>query len=1168
MTPQYKQLGTWDNVRYDQTVDKFVSTLYIGLGGTGKDILMRFRKRLFERFGSCKERFATFLAIDTDDQSHIPRGEKDTDYMPVIYEQDEFIKCTIDHSTFKSIVNRVKTRGDRRYKEWLHPEIDTKISAGSLETGAGTHRQIGRLAFFNNYRAIRDAIEQKFGDMMAYAAEKPTSFFNGVEGEVYPDRLEVVLLTSLAGGTGSGMFIDIAYLIRDILSDEAFRRKSCHTTVMAILPTIYGKSDPNLAERFKQNAYASLLEMEHYHTPRPEENPFRSEDDSLDFKPVQFRVNWDDSRENEKVIEEHAWDTCYLIDDVNDPQHDVKRKHADLYQMVSDYLFLDFGASGFAVAKRSARSNHTQLKERMLAAQVLDDEQAVETLAAEQRDLGADVLFESKYGCAFNSFGLSEIFIDKEGVNRSASYRLALQIVIRRWLGDAEQYTNADYDRWTKEDLFSGAPPTGETESISFHPDDLWKTLLVDRELNRDWLKLMEGSFDEIDRSDPSDGIGKLRAELKEHRESLSRSTRADGTSGAARQTLDNRLSELSGTATVLGKMRERLYLLARQRFNRIGVRPTLQLLEHYHKTFRLAAKRAGEQQRLEILRDHSILDRLEDAERVPFPCKRIATRIEFSRACQKARETVQKQYEVEAAVNLETLSNTLRVYVGEAKQDANAMPIHTSLYGEYQRIRKFLEELAISLKKRFDETRTPTTSDRREPLLPEWTDNEYDQEINKALLEYGSSDGKTFDWAPVEAKFLEEIDSVSFAELIDESLKEFETNQNILNDIVERIGSACRRMLNNRIDLDSFKDGNIVDYLVAMKDNTSLLDKLAAASAAYLPSIAPQDRHGIQPAYRNLLGRALATGVNGARFTNELDNKIQQNATAIAHRDNEGDELATIHSKEVGDPSSLVFVREMGGVPIHFYGRLSKLRDAYFSNENREFRKTCHIRFRDDYRNLPDIETISDGDYQKIQLGVEDVLRALLLKFIRYDGDMFVITVPLEGDIGPTVRLGTRISRVIMHACKREDVGNYLKRRWSVWKERATATDMAVLYSAIQQNQRLFPSMVSAGDKDQRIPPVRNCFRKLLRTTKTDLEAYGDVGRKWLDILRLRDEGTDLDYDTWQPTHDEISKKIRETCLVQVDCDSLPIYQIDEKKTSEIELPGGQSDEPSDPIE
>src|SRR6185437_13663505 len=111
------------------------------------------------------------------------------------------------------------------------PELENEVVA--LESGAGTFRQFGRLAFFLRYRDVAGKILSDIRTLLRSAANPPAQLI-GTTAQVDPTRLEVVVITSLAGGTGSGMFIDICYLIKDILSGNEFGQlKSKYTTLLA-----------------------------------------------------------------------------------------------------------------------------------------------------------------------------------------------------------------------------------------------------------------------------------------------------------------------------------------------------------------------------------------------------------------------------------------------------------------------------------------------------------------------------------------------------------------------------------------------------------------------------------------------------------------------------------------------------------------------------------------------------------------------------------------------------------------------------------------------------------------------------------------------------------------------------------------------------------------------
>ena len=124
-----------DSVDYQkETIEKYVPTLYIGLGGTGKQILLRFRKNLFEQYVNWREEFARFLAIDTDDQPTEAMFEQ----VGFRRERGEFLGCSISHRDYRQAIEDTRKRFDRRFTDWLHPDFESLVPPTALESGAGT----------------------------------------------------------------------------------------------------------------------------------------------------------------------------------------------------------------------------------------------------------------------------------------------------------------------------------------------------------------------------------------------------------------------------------------------------------------------------------------------------------------------------------------------------------------------------------------------------------------------------------------------------------------------------------------------------------------------------------------------------------------------------------------------------------------------------------------------------------------------------------------------------------------------------------------------------------------------------------------------------------------------------------------------------------------------
>ncbi len=240
-------------------LDYYVPTVYIGLGGTGKEVLMRLRKRSHEKVGSRQRKFVRYLIIDTDVNQWWPRNEREEDYAPVKPQESEIVECPISESQFYTAFDLLEKQGDRRYS-WLNPRMrDYKPPID----GAGTHRQFGRMAFLLNYESIRERIEGHIQGVFAAAARPDATAAD--ELTVAQNTVEIVIVTSMAGGTGAGMFIDISYLVKDIFNtnDRLRNVPSKYISLIAVLPTAWEDQDKQNYRKFQRNAYASLLELGH-----------------------------------------------------------------------------------------------------------------------------------------------------------------------------------------------------------------------------------------------------------------------------------------------------------------------------------------------------------------------------------------------------------------------------------------------------------------------------------------------------------------------------------------------------------------------------------------------------------------------------------------------------------------------------------------------------------------------------------------------------------------------------------------------------------------------------------------------------------------------------------------------------------------------------------------
>ncbi|MEL7523733.1 MAG: tubulin-like doman-containing protein, partial [Cyanobacteria bacterium J06553_1] len=117
------------------------------------------------------------------------------------------------------------------------------------DEGAQAIRPVGRLAFFHNYRKIKAALEsaeQRTRGHEAFMIRNNWSVEN---------KLNIFVVGSLCGGTGSGVFLDVAYCLRQMYGNDGAQIAG----YFVISPELYGNAPDKSA-----NTYAALKELNYY----------------------------------------------------------------------------------------------------------------------------------------------------------------------------------------------------------------------------------------------------------------------------------------------------------------------------------------------------------------------------------------------------------------------------------------------------------------------------------------------------------------------------------------------------------------------------------------------------------------------------------------------------------------------------------------------------------------------------------------------------------------------------------------------------------------------------------------------------------------------------------------------------------------------------------------
>jgi tubulin-like protein len=372
-------------------------TLIIGLGGTGKEVVLRLRRKIVEGYGSLSRLpFLRFMHIDTDKnqtaaEQYDLRSADDPLYSEVKFANTERIDLTVAGGTGKYVSH---LNNFPQIQRWF-PTGSKIAQLGDLHEGAGQVRTASRLGFFDaaNHQKITGRLEQcrrELSDAAILAEAARFGFsFNAT-------NIRVVIIASLAGGTGSGTFLDTGFLVRRYFPDA-------ERVGILLLPGFF--SGYAGAERVRANGYAALMELNHYTFGHS------------------FTADWN-GHESERMGPP-PFSTTYLIDGRNEAGLSIgsNGKEYDAYRMVAEALYQDYSIGAFAGMKRATRVNLEQFNLNVYTHNFLNE------ALRRTNDETHKAVVGDMFPCRFGSFGLATISFPTERVQAACASRLASNIL-------------------------------------------------------------------------------------------------------------------------------------------------------------------------------------------------------------------------------------------------------------------------------------------------------------------------------------------------------------------------------------------------------------------------------------------------------------------------------------------------------------------------------------------------------------------------------------------------------------------------------------------------------------------------------------------------------------------------------------------------------------------
>lgn len=219
---------------------KLRRTLYIGLGGTGIKVIKEVKKNFLNNSASSLPSMVKFLCIDTNlgDLNGVPtEGEERLGML-------EKIHMTVDEPA-------ATLHAGGTFYDWI-PESNRDSVIDIEGTGAGQVRSNGKFIIEDverKHKTLSQRLTQLFANLTSVTAEDQNYDI------LSATNIDVHLVFSIAGGTGSGMFLSVANMIRRYIP---------HANLMAYAFSPQFFTSVGVNWNITHNAYGALLELDYH----------------------------------------------------------------------------------------------------------------------------------------------------------------------------------------------------------------------------------------------------------------------------------------------------------------------------------------------------------------------------------------------------------------------------------------------------------------------------------------------------------------------------------------------------------------------------------------------------------------------------------------------------------------------------------------------------------------------------------------------------------------------------------------------------------------------------------------------------------------------------------------------------------------------------------------
>lgn len=246
--------------------EMYQPTLVIGLGGTGKKIILALKKMIAENseHGLADFPFLKMISMDTDKAVPVATSSIKTikDEALTLNPNKEVFRLQAGFGTVPDLEDYPDI------KEWFPGSLSSMLLPAELEKGAGQKKPVGRFTFAWN----ASNIYEELNSFIRAPVDAIVAKQRGIADKL-SNTINVFICGSICGGTGAGTFLDTAYLVRYLshINGNGYQVKIFGLLALASLfDGVQGTGN------VRQNCYASLIELDHFMNPINHRNPYRS----------------------------------------------------------------------------------------------------------------------------------------------------------------------------------------------------------------------------------------------------------------------------------------------------------------------------------------------------------------------------------------------------------------------------------------------------------------------------------------------------------------------------------------------------------------------------------------------------------------------------------------------------------------------------------------------------------------------------------------------------------------------------------------------------------------------------------------------------------------------------------------------------------------------------